>query len=570
MYEEQPLSKDPPQATLARRAKSYTDFYHVARAQITKGAKKLREQERRAFKSPDHSDEASQLENRYDLYEDELLEASQEEFQLYRDQLALSERHLDNLLDDTSGALDLLASLSDSFRAVEAQTTAFQAQCEDLLAEQKRLKALADEVGTDLQYYSYLEPITRRLNTPGASTMIGDDSFVEIMANLDACTQFMRSHPEHRESETYLTRYQSLVTRTLSLLQIAFTNSVRSKTSEARAILSKAPKLNTTTLYLIQAPDIHPTGNRVERSIEHIISMAKPVFDPSVRHVPQPGNDSPSVYYTLFRTLMDEYVSSRKGLIAEVLGQVLVGTIAEDHNPKTDFAKYARACLNTTLEVCMNEYSKYALFFAGTGPVKSKTGTDFYRVWRSQQTLNKYLEDLCTQAFKILEPSVQRAETTTATQLALWLDNYVSSADGNDDESAYGPYNPDANFELKAHLARQLKSLTTQVIFERIKEILYANVTRFFPRLEDLKPKKSIQQIATNGDSDATIDASVIEPADTDIDGRAYKALGDGFSNAYAPLKTGIQLLILNNDLTFDSNTGTVSPLIHTLSLSHD
>jgi hypothetical protein len=113
---------------------------------------------------------------------------------LYRDQLALSERHVDNLLKGTSSALDILANLSDSFKAVEAQTTSFRAQCEDLVEEQKRLKTLADEVGTDLQYYGYLEPITRRLNAPGASRVIGDDSFAEILDNLDACIEFMRSH----------------------------------------------------------------------------------------------------------------------------------------------------------------------------------------------------------------------------------------------------------------------------------------------------------------------------------------------------------------------------------------
>ena len=81
---------------------------------------------------------------------------------LYRDQLALSERHLDSLLENTTSALDLLASLSDSFKAVDSQTTAFQAQCEDLLAEQKRLRDLANEIGSDLQYSAY-PPIGTRI-----------------------------------------------------------------------------------------------------------------------------------------------------------------------------------------------------------------------------------------------------------------------------------------------------------------------------------------------------------------------------------------------------------------------
>lgn len=520
--------------------------------------KKLRIEERKQLKTP-KDEEPTPHEHYYSgIFDDELLDASLEEFQLYRDQLLLSERHLDNLLEDTSGALDLLAHLSDSFKEVEDQTSAFQARCHDLLEEQKRLRDLAEEVGTDLQYYTQLEPNTRRLNAPGASNILGDDSIVEIMSSLDACIEFMRSHPEHKESESYLTRYQSLLTKTLSLVQLVFTNAVRSKTSEARAILAKAAKLNTTTLYLIQDPDTHPTGHRLQRSMEHIIYMAKPLFDPTIKHVARQVHDAPTLYYNIFRQLMEEYIAARKGLVGDALSQILVGTIAEEYNAKTDFARYARACLNTTLEVCINEYMKYALFFTATAENKAAAMSEYYRLWRTQQGLNMYSEGLCKQAFKVLEPSIQRAETTTATQLALWLDNYVSNAELNDDVSAYGSYSNDGNFELKAHLAGQLKKLTTEVIFGRIKEFLYANVTRFFPKPDDLKPTKSIEQSRANGKA-VTNGTKEEEPADADMDGRAQKALGDGFSNAYAPLKTGIHLLILNNDLSFDTSTGSVS-----------
>lgn len=108
--------------------------------------------------------------------------------------MALTERHLDNLLEDTTSALDLLAVLSDAFKSVESQASAFQSQCEDLLDEQKRLRTLGEEVGIGLQYYGYLEPITRRLNAPGASRAIGDDSFVEMLSNLEACIDYMAEH----------------------------------------------------------------------------------------------------------------------------------------------------------------------------------------------------------------------------------------------------------------------------------------------------------------------------------------------------------------------------------------
>jgi hypothetical protein len=103
----------------------------------------------------------------------------------------VTERHLDSLVEDTNKVLKLLESLSVSFRAVEDQTASFQSQCEDLLSEQERLQALADDVGTDLHYYAYLDNATRRLNAPGASRLVDNDTFAEVLDNLDACIAFM-------------------------------------------------------------------------------------------------------------------------------------------------------------------------------------------------------------------------------------------------------------------------------------------------------------------------------------------------------------------------------------------
>lgn len=113
---------------------------------------------------------------------------------LYCDQLSLTERHLDGLIDDADATLALLTSLSDSFQSVDAQTTTFQAQCEGLLKEKQRLKTLADEVETDLYYYLYLDTATRRLNAPGASRLVDDEEFGTLIGNIDSCIDFMNRH----------------------------------------------------------------------------------------------------------------------------------------------------------------------------------------------------------------------------------------------------------------------------------------------------------------------------------------------------------------------------------------
>ncbi|TWU78187.1 hypothetical protein ED733_007758 [Metarhizium rileyi] len=230
---ERPEDTDsPPEPTVVRRAASYSDFYQVVRAQLTKDGhlrrkKKPGKRDRawealllrvgdsadREYSAPEPLDNAS---------ERQLLVESQQEYLLYHDQLSLTERHLDSLIGDANVTLTLLTSLSDSFQSVDAQTTTFQAHCEDLLKEQNRLEVLANEVGTDLNYYIYLDTATRRLNAPGASRLVDDDEFGQMIDNIDSCIDFMNSHESYRERDTYLARYNALLTKALHLLDHGF------------------------------------------------------------------------------------------------------------------------------------------------------------------------------------------------------------------------------------------------------------------------------------------------------------------------------------------------------------
>ena len=112
-------------------------------------------------------------------------------FQKY---LAISEDHLDGLLSDTASTLELLDTLTVSFKAVESQTTAFQKQCEGLLQEQRRMESLADDLDHNLKYYNYLEPVTRRLNAPGAGSFVRSKEFSEMLARIDDCLEYMSAH----------------------------------------------------------------------------------------------------------------------------------------------------------------------------------------------------------------------------------------------------------------------------------------------------------------------------------------------------------------------------------------
>lgn len=205
-------SDGPPKASLTRRSQSYSDFHDAVKATLGCGTGKREKRHSQLGEGREIKTELDFVDWYHDL-EHDLLDASHEEYTLvafqlptrirrffnlagrtYQNQLELSQSHLDSLLSNTKSTLDLLATLSRSFKAVEAQTTTFQKQCEGLLQEQKRMTDLADNLKQNLRYYDYLEPVTRRLNAPGAGNFVRSQEFSDMLARLDECLEYMAAH----------------------------------------------------------------------------------------------------------------------------------------------------------------------------------------------------------------------------------------------------------------------------------------------------------------------------------------------------------------------------------------
>lgn len=192
------LKKGPPQATPVRRAQSYSCLAASAAEQhvhTTRPAAHPRKNSLSSAQKPKNLLQTSlDFATWYDALEDDLLDASHHDYELYYNQLNLSQHHLNSLIESTDGALSVLSSLSDSFKAVDDQTTAFHAQCESLITEQRRITNLAENMNHNLQYYAYLEPMTRRLNAPGAANLVRAKEFPDMLTNLDQCLDYMQAH----------------------------------------------------------------------------------------------------------------------------------------------------------------------------------------------------------------------------------------------------------------------------------------------------------------------------------------------------------------------------------------
>lgn len=80
LSEEPNSMESPPTATVARRAKSYSDFYRVVKAQLAKESKQVKEKEQFLFHPTAAVNYGLNFESMCDTYEDELLDSSQEVF----------------------------------------------------------------------------------------------------------------------------------------------------------------------------------------------------------------------------------------------------------------------------------------------------------------------------------------------------------------------------------------------------------------------------------------------------------------------------------------------------------
>ncbi|WYZ34121.1 hypothetical protein EsH8_I_000397 [Colletotrichum jinshuiense] len=503
IFEDIEYSNTPPEATVLRRAKSYSDFYHVVRAQLAKDEHKKRRR-RRKDRTWDALDIAAQARDAQagrrpvlDQYEEELLEASQQEYLLYKDQLTLTERHLDTLINDTNEALKLLTTLSDSFQSVEAQTSSFQSQCEDLLSEQHRLEKLADEVGTDLHFYAYLDNVSRRLNAPGAGRLVDDESFGEILRNLDSCIGFMSKHATYRDAESYLARYEALLTKALHLLEVGFTNRLDAISSEIAGQI--AATKSEATRHALAYGRFEETVLDSYSLIPNIHKVVGSVYDQWGLPVAGVAKD---IYSNTTSNLFQAYLAVRDRDLKPVVQHDLDEFKKETKDLSVETA--SRNYIKQSFERAFNESNLFAKIF-GLDLQWSSDPESAYGVLKSN---NRSLVNPANlvQIAANLQSALQTADLETVCSVVGWLTNEYLVLDYDDEESPF---------------ARQCRELSARLLTEHLWVFTDSSFEAEIAKAVTKAPVKD--------------DALTIGPVSN----------GVSSSNAFPPVKQALKLLAM-------------------------
>ena len=406
---------------------------------------------------------------RYNGVHDELLDASHEEYKLYQEQLHLTRSHLDNIITDTTAALDTLSSLTASFQQVDAQTTAFRTQCEGLIEDQKRITTLADNMGQNLRYYLYLEPMTKRLNAPGAANIVRGKEFTDMLANLDSCLDYMQAHPNHRESQTYRSRYRLLLTRALTLIRVYFTNALREIAADVSKRIADRQLNDTTSSALLYAkfrvgaPELKAMGLEIQKRAVVPVDA-------------EPGAEAE--YQSLMNEMYQSYSATRGRLILPMVAKK-IGEIAQAPSSATDLVAFARSSISYMRRICSDEAELWREWFEG------------------ERGMYDYLESMCEPLYDHLRPrTIHETRILKLCELCTFIQTQYMEEEDEDESLVEAP-----KLDFQTLVFPALQDAQNRLVFLSLA-ILRDDIERFKPQPEDLNyPIKSKKQALSGSKS---------------------------------------------------------------------
>lgn len=372
---------------------------------------------------------------------------------MYRDQLRLTEAHLENLLGNTNSNLEILSSLSNDFKAVDAQTSAFRAQCEGLLADQKRITNLADEIGENLQYYAYLDPITRRLNAPGAGNFVRGKEYSDMLSNLDACIDYMQTHPQQREAANYRSRYRLLLTRALTLIRVHFTNSLREIAADVSKRIADRQLNDTTMSALLYAKFRAPAAELKEIGLE----IAKRAVPPKGA---EPGAEAE--YQSLMNELYQSYSATRGRLILPLIHKKM-NEIAISPSTSKDVVSFARSAIGYVRSICFDEYDLWHEWFDDEGG------------------LYDFLESMCEPLYDHLRPkTIHETQILKLCELCTLIQTRYMEEEDDEEEELEAQ-----KLDFAALIHPALEDAQQRLIFLAMA-VLRQDIENYKPKPEDL------------------------------------------------------------------------------------
>ncbi|XP_019645031.1 PREDICTED: conserved oligomeric Golgi complex subunit 3-like [Branchiostoma belcheri] len=325
----------------------------------------------------------------------------EEEESCYRfpaERLKQHRQECDDVLGDVCSALDHLQELQKQYIFVSTKTNALHEACEHLLQEQTKLVNAAESINNKLSYFTELERISTKLNSPAMS--VTSDSFVPMLSRIDECVAYINSHPDFAECDVYLARFRQCLSKALNLIKTYVVNLLQqaSQQVQPKGKDSQGPSDNAFTLYYGKFRTNAPRVKLLMEQIEDRIDRS-PEYQ-------QLLNDCHQCYFNQRQLLLGPSVQTA---VTEMAG----------HHVRDHCALVRSGCA-FMVHVCQDEHQLFAHFFS-----------------RKTPKLDVLLEGLCNSLYDVLRPliiHIQHLETLSELCSILRVEMLEEHVQNNPDE----------------------------------------------------------------------------------------------------------------------------------------
>ncbi|KAH8282466.1 hypothetical protein KR054_007818 [Drosophila jambulina] len=289
------------------------------------------------------------------------------DYHKYLQQLEQRKAECSHMLGQIAVAMERLGALCDEYDFVSQKTSALNTASEQLIDEQEKLQELSNEIQRRLHYFSQVELLNQRLQSPTLS--VASEAFRECLNKIDDCLRYIEENPKFKDAAAYNVKYKQCLAKASGLVR-NYVTSVINQATEA----TLHPKNN-----LPEAPDAafalyygkyQTAAAKVKRVAQLIESRA----------------EHSNEYGQLMADLQQHYLAQRASVMSPAVN-LSIQNVKVAH--KGDHCSLTRSACAFLVHVCQDEQRLFYQFFSTGAP-----------------HLTVYLEGLCTILYDTMRPFI--------------------------------------------------------------------------------------------------------------------------------------------------------------------
>uniref|UniRef100_A0A0N4ZNN9 Conserved oligomeric Golgi complex subunit 3 n=1 Tax=Parastrongyloides trichosuri TaxID=131310 RepID=A0A0N4ZNN9_PARTI len=253
-----------------------------------------------------------------------------------------------NVIEDKKQELTkIFEELKKNYNCVTEKTSSLHHACEAMLSQQTHLAAGAEEIKTNLHYYQQVSWVMKKLQTPKLS--VTGTLFTQILTTIKDCMAFLETHPDYKESGSYLEKYEQCLNKSFTVLKMSlFSDFERAK------------------LNVLEKQNENPKNDISQYSEEEMFTLLYGVFGVKAFPVMNAFTITNKYfsnhvdYQMLVIDCLKEYINIRWELISTIISATIDDLLKEHMNSSCVFLKKACSFL---LRICDDEFRLMKEFF---------------------------------------------------------------------------------------------------------------------------------------------------------------------------------------------------------------